>query len=181
MTEEANKDHADAKAAPADGADAPATPADVTDAKAAPAEGEAEAERAETSDAADTAEDRSEPETEDEPETAAEPKTSVQESTSKGDDEDAAVLDANGRERPRFLLGFPDDPELKRLAAAFEAGNYALVRAEAEALAERTESRAVRDAALELRRRIAPDPLAKYLLALTAALLLSLSYWAYHH
>jgi hypothetical protein len=107
---------------------------------------------------------------------ADEPKTSVQQS-----EEDDAVLDAAGRERPRFLLGFPQHPDLQRLAAAFEAGNYALVRAEAETLAERTDNPAVRDAALELRRRIEPDPLAKYLLALTAALLLSLAYWAYHH
>lgn len=111
------------------------------------------------------------------PVAADEPKTSVQQS----EDEDDAVLDAAGRERPRFLLGFPQHPDLQRLAAAFEAGNYALVRAEAETLAERTDNPAVRDAALELRRRIEPDPLAKYLLALTAALLLSLAYWAYHH
>lgn len=118
-----------------------------------------------------------------------EPKTSVQDAeapvpSKAAADEDAdddAVLDASGRERPRFLLAFPQDPELMKLAAAFEAGNYALVREQAEALAERTESRAVRDAALELRRRIDPDPLAKYLLALTAALLLSLAYFAYHH
>ncbi|HYQ15698.1 MAG TPA: hypothetical protein VEQ58_08075 [Polyangiaceae bacterium] len=112
------------------------------------------------------------------PEAASEPKTSVQQSAEVDDE---VALDAAGRERPRFLLGFPPHPELQRLAAAFEAGNYALVRAEAEALAERTESRAVKEAALELRRRIEPDPLAKYLLALTAALLLSLAYWAYHH
>ena len=110
--------------------------------------------------------------------TASEPKTSVQQSSAEDDE---VALDAQGRERPRFLLGFPADPNLERLARAFEAGNYALVRAEAEALAERTESRAVRDASLELRRRIEPDPLAKYLLALTAVLLLSLAYWAYHH
>jgi hypothetical protein len=109
---------------------------------------------------------------------AGEPKTSVQQSA---EEDDEVALDAQGRERPRFLLGFPPDPDLQRLARAFEAGNYALVRAEADALAERTESRAVRDAALELRRRIEPDPLAKYLLALTAVLLLSLAYWAYHH
>lgn len=95
--------------------------------------------------------------------------------------EDDTPLDAAGRERPRFLLGFPAHPELSRLSAAFEAGNYALVREEAPALAERAESPAVRAAALELRRRIEPDPLAKYLLALTAALLLLLAYWAYHH
>lgn len=112
----------------------------------------------------------------DEEQAAAESKTSVQQS-----DDDEAVLDATGRERPRFLLGFPQHPDLARLSAAFEAGNYALVRAEAEALAERAENPAVRDAALELRRRIDPDPLAKYLLALTAALLLFLAYFAYHH
>lgn len=110
------------------------------------------------------------------PSAADEPKTSVQQS-----DEDDAVLNAAGRERPRFLLAFPEHPDLARLVAAFEAGNYALVRAEAEALAERAESSAVRDAALELRRRIDPDPLVKYLLALTAALLLFLAYFAYHH
>jgi hypothetical protein len=109
-------------------------------------------------------------------EAAVESKTSVQQS-----DDDDAVLDATGRERPRFLLGFPQHPDLARLTAAFEAGNYALVRAEAGALAERTDNPAVRDAALELRRRIDPDPLAKYLLALTAALLLFLAYFAYHH
>ncbi|RYZ04045.1 MAG: hypothetical protein EOO73_25685 [Myxococcales bacterium] len=117
-------------------------------------------------------------EADDEP-AAAEPKTSVQQSKVTSDEE--VPLDTAGRERPRFLLGFPPNADLARLAAAFEAGNYALVRAEAEALAERTESPAVRDAALELRRRIEPDPLAKYMLALTAALLLLLAYWAYHH
>ena len=110
-------------------------------------------------------------------EAADESKTSVQQS----DDDDDAVLNAAGRERPRFLLGFPQDPDLARLAGAFEAGNYALVREQAEALAERAENPAVRDAALELRRRIDPDPLAKYLLALTAALLLFLAWFAYHH
>lgn len=105
----------------------------------------------------------------------------VDEAEQRSEPDDETPLDAAGRERPRFLLGFPEHPELQRLARAFEVGNYALVRAEAEALAERAESRAVRDAALELRRRIEPDPLAKYLLALTAGLLLSLAYWAYHH
>ena len=122
--------------------------------------------------AADAASDRTSDAGAADARTADEPKTSVQ---------GEAALDANGRERPRFLLAFPEDPALRRLTAAFEAGNYALVRAEAEALAERTENPAVRDAALELRRRIDPDPLAKYLLALTLALLLSLAYFAYHH
>ncbi|HKY34313.1 MAG TPA: hypothetical protein VJN18_00105 [Polyangiaceae bacterium] len=110
-------------------------------------------------------------------ESAGEAKTSVQQS----DEDDGAALDAKGRERPRFLLAFPEHPDLARLITAFEAGNYALVREEAEALAERAENPAVRAAALELRSRIEPDPLVKYLLALTAALLLFLAYFAYHH
>jgi hypothetical protein len=145
-----------------------------------PTEPEAKPEAAETGPEAKPEAAETEPEAKPEAaapsEAAAESKTSVQES-----EDDGAVLDASGRERPRFLLGFPQHPDLARLAAAFEAGNYALVRAEAEALAERAENPAVRDAALELRRRIDPDPLAKYLLALTAALLLSLAYFAYHH
>ena len=136
-----------------------------------------ESEAAEPSPAPASAAERSEPEA-----AAAEPKTSVQQSDAKeAQDDDDTPLDAAGRERPRFLLAFPDHPDIARLSAAFEAGNYALVRAEAEAVAERAESAAVRDAALELRRRISPDPLAKYLLALTGALLLFLAYFAYNH
>jgi hypothetical protein len=139
---------------------------------------EPEAKPSAEADAADESEAKASTEAEAGPASKAAPesKTSVQQS-----DDDGAVLDAAGRERPRFLLGFPQHPDLQRLAAAFEAGNYALVREEAEALAERADTPAVRDAALELRRRIDPDPLAKYLLALTAALLLSLAYFAYHH
>lgn len=92
-----------------------------------------------------------------------------------------APLDASGMERPAFLLDFPEDPDLERLIAAFEAGNYALIRREAEPLAARTQDPEVRDAALELRRRIDPDPLAKGLLALSALLLLFLTVWAYRH
>ena len=122
-----------------------------------------------------------EPSADGEPRAAAadESKTSVQRSAAH--EEEDVALDAKGRERPRFLLKFPQDPSLQRLAAAFEAGNYALVREEGPALVERTEDPAVRDAANELLRRIEPDPLAKYLLALTAALLLSLAYFAYNH
>ncbi|HEY6723874.1 MAG TPA: hypothetical protein VI197_07575, partial [Polyangiaceae bacterium] len=73
-------------------------------------------------------------------------------------------LDANGRERPRFLLAFPDDPELAKLSRAFEAGNYAYVREHASEVAARAEDAEVRRAALELAERIKPDPLIKYLL-----------------
>jgi len=90
-----------------------------------------------------------------------------------------APLDPNGMERPKFLLDYPEDPALDRLVAAFERGDYALVRREAEAVAKAAEDPAVRDAALELRRRIEPDPLAKYLLLIAAVLLVYLVAWAY--
>lgn len=89
------------------------------------------------------------------------------------------ALTPDGRERPLFVLGFPEDPELDRLVHAFEAGNYAFVREQAPKLAERTSSRRVRDAARELARRIEPDPLIKVLLALSVALFVVLAFWAY--
>ncbi len=92
-----------------------------------------------------------------------------------------SALDAHGRERPRFLLSFPSDPELDRLVAAFERGDFATVRADAPALAERTEDEHVRDAALELRRRLDPDPLIKYLLLASVVLLFVLVMHAYTH
>jgi hypothetical protein len=89
------------------------------------------------------------------------------------------ALDANGRERPRFLLRFPLDPELDRLVAAFEAGNYAEVRRAAPELAERAELPEVRRAADELLRRIEPDQLLKLYLAVAVALLLAVASYAY--
>ena len=91
-----------------------------------------------------------------------------------------APLNADGMERPAFLLEFPEDPALERLIEAFEAGNYARVREGAELLARTSESAAVRDAALELRRHLEPDPLAKYLLAISVVLLIVLTVWAYY-
>jgi hypothetical protein len=88
-------------------------------------------------------------------------------------------LDADGMARPRFLLDFPEDPELERLIAAFESGNYAFVREHAPRLAERAADPAVRDAARELRRRIEPDPLARYLLVASILLLVFLVTWTY--
>lgn len=88
-------------------------------------------------------------------------------------------LDANGRERPRFLLAFPDHPELAKLSRAFEAGNYAYVREHALDVAARAEDDEVRRAALELAERIKPDPLIKYLLMLSIALLVYLVIHAY--
>jgi hypothetical protein len=88
-------------------------------------------------------------------------------------------FDAQGRERPAFLLDFPHDPELERLLRAFESGNYALVRRDAPRLAETSDDPEVRDAAAELFRRIQPDPLIKYLLLASIALLAFLIAYVY--
>ncbi|HVU04473.1 MAG TPA: hypothetical protein VHE30_22100 [Polyangiaceae bacterium] len=90
------------------------------------------------------------------------------------------TLTKDGMDRPRFVLDFPADPALDRLVAAFEVGNYALVRADAPKLARETDRAEVRAAAEELLRRIEPDPLAKYLLVVSAVLLAILAAWAYH-
>jgi hypothetical protein len=82
---------------------------------------------------------------------------------------------------PEFARAFPDDPELKRLLAAFEAGDYRSVRAQAPKLAERTGDAAIRKAALDLKRRTEPDPVQLYLLGLTLALLVFLTAWFYLH
>jgi hypothetical protein len=80
-----------------------------------------------------------------------------------------------------FLRSFPDDPDLNRIIAAFEAGDFATVRTEAPKLAARTESAAVKKAALDLRRRIEPDPMQIYLLGITLVLLVFLTAWFYWH
>jgi len=88
-------------------------------------------------------------------------------------------LNALGEERPHFLLEFPEDPELEALMAAFEAGNFARVRREAPELARRSADEAVRQAALELRRRTDPDPLLIALLLLCLGLFAFLVSWVY--
>jgi hypothetical protein len=88
--------------------------------------------------------------------------------------------DAEGRDRPRFLLKFPEDPELEELMAAFEAGNFAAVRAEAPRLIERTERPEVKRAAEELLRRIEPDPLVKFLLGVAVFLFVAVVAYVYY-
>ncbi len=90
-------------------------------------------------------------------------------------------LNSDGRERPGFLLEFPDDPELQRLVRAFEAGNYEAVRLGAPRLAETTEDPTVRSAARELRKRIDPDPLMKYLLWVAIALFVFVVWYTYEN
>ena len=88
-------------------------------------------------------------------------------------------LNAAGEERPTFLLTFPEDPELEALMVAFEQGNFAEVRARAPELAKRSSDPEVRRAALELRRRIDPDPLLIVLLLFSLGLFSFLVVWVY--
>jgi hypothetical protein len=93
--------------------------------------------------------------------------------------EAGSALNAEGRERPRFVLEFPKDPALEQLVRAFEAGNYQAVREGAAKLAESTEDPLVRAAARELGRRIEPDPLMKYLLFVALGLFVFVVWYTY--
>lgn len=126
--------------------------------------------------------ERGAPDTTTEPVSDGESANERAEPSSKSEPSDEAPrqpYDERGLERPRFLLDFPHDPQLELLIRAFEAGNYAYVRQNAERVATEATSEAVRDAARELRRRIDPDPLAKYLLLISILLLVFLVLWAY--
>ncbi len=83
--------------------------------------------------------------------------------------------------RPPFTAAFPSDPALDALVDAFEAGNFARVRAEVPALVAGTRDEAVKQAARALLARTRPDPLAALLLALSAVLLVLLSAWWITH
>ena len=91
----------------------------------------------------------------------------------------SVTLDADGRERPGFLLSFPDDPDLNELVAAFERGDYRRVRERAPQVAESSRSRAVRRAAEELRSRLDPDPAARVLLWIAVGLFAFLVIWSF--
>lgn len=80
---------------------------------------------------------------------------------------------------PPFLQDRPAEPALEALVQAFLAGDFARVRKEAPALAEEADDVKVRNLARELRRRIDPDPLMKYLLAISISLLVFLVAYFY--
>jgi hypothetical protein len=84
-------------------------------------------------------------------------------------------------EVPAFARGWPRDVDLTALVTAFEAGNYARVRRDAPELARRAADPEVRRAAKELVQRIEPDPVAGYMLAVTAVLLVILAGWYWSH
>jgi len=116
------------------------------------------------------------------PEEASPPAAEPEPASAKaGDEPPQRPLNAEGRERPGFLLAFPDDPELQRLVRDFEAGNYEAVRLGAPKLAAATEDPVVRGAARELRRRIDPDPLMKYLLWVAIALFVFVVWYTYQN
>jgi hypothetical protein len=82
---------------------------------------------------------------------------------------------------PSFASAFPRDAEIEALVEAFARGDYRRVRDEASALAERATADDVRAAARELRARVDPDPLGRWLIAIAAALLAILAYWYLVH
>ena len=92
-------------------------------------------------------------------------------------------VDAQGRERPHFLLRFPVDAALEELIDAFERGNYKKVRELSPGLIARSERAEVQAAARELLRRIEPDPLLKFILFASMALFVAVVAYVYyaHH
>ncbi|MFZ5890114.1 MAG: hypothetical protein ACOY0T_03520 [Myxococcota bacterium] len=117
------------------------------------------------------------------PETSAEADESApkkkKKKRAKAASRERSELDAAGMQRPAFILDFPQDPELDELVKAFEAGNYALVRERAPRLAASAERSDVKAAALELARRIEPDPLVKFLLGVAIALFVAVVAYVY--
>jgi hypothetical protein len=83
--------------------------------------------------------------------------------------------------RPAFARDFPRDPDLDALVAAFDAGDFARVREGAQKLATATTDDAVRRAAGDLGARTEADPLARWMLVVTGALLVILSAWWVAH
>ncbi|MFO0660696.1 MAG: hypothetical protein U0165_12820 [Polyangiaceae bacterium] len=82
---------------------------------------------------------------------------------------------------PPFAQKFPRDPALDKLVSAFANGDFATVREQAPELAKSASDPEVARAALDLRRRLDPDPLAVWMLSGTGLLLLFLIAWFYGH
>ncbi len=82
---------------------------------------------------------------------------------------------------PTFARGYPPHDQLDALVRAFEDGDYRTVRAGATALAAATEDATLRAAARDLAQRTQPDPMAKWLFAAAALLMVGLfGYWVMH-
>ena len=76
---------------------------------------------------------------------------------------------------PRFAMVFPSDPQLDALVQAFARGDYGAVRAGVPAFDDRPDD--IRKAAARLLEGTKPDPTAKLLFVMTAALLAFLMLW----
>jgi hypothetical protein len=81
---------------------------------------------------------------------------------------------------PRFAADFPRQAALDALVVAFARGDYATVRERAPDLTK-SDDPAVKRAAEQLLDALAPDPSAKILFGLTAALLVCLFGWWLAH
>lgn len=82
---------------------------------------------------------------------------------------------------PAFAQRYPRDETLDALLETFERGDYLSVREGAQKLISTTTKPAVRQAAEDLLRRLEPDPLARYLLAIASLLLVFFSIWYFTH
>ena len=76
---------------------------------------------------------------------------------------------------PLFAQRYPRDETLDGLLSTFDRGDYATVREGAQKLIASSKKPAVRQAAEDLLRRLEPDPLARYLLAVATLLLVFFS------
>lgn len=97
------------------------------------------------------------------------------------DTKSAYDLAREGLGFPRFARDFPRDETLDALVVAYVKGDYLTVREGAPALATKATDPEVVRAAQTLRARIEPDPTAKLLFLVTAALLLFLTGWWIQH
>ena len=93
--------------------------------------------------------------------------------------DDARLLDADGRYRPRFVLDFPSHPDLDALVAAFERGDFRAVNAGALLLREKSDDPVIKAACDELLSRMRPDPLVMALLGISVLLFAALVAWSY--
>jgi hypothetical protein len=82
---------------------------------------------------------------------------------------------------PLFAQRYPRDETLDGLLSTFDRGDYATVREGAQKLIASSKKPAVRQAAEDLLRRLEPDPLARYLLAVATLLLVFFSIWYFTH
>jgi hypothetical protein len=88
-------------------------------------------------------------------------------------------LDPQGRERPRFIFTYPDDPELAKLTAAFERGDFRSVGIGAKELEKTATDPEVKAAARDLMLRIQPDPLVRWFWLVAVVVFTFLVAWSY--